>query len=35
MLPISQTGRFAALDAHGEAMTPVDTVALPDGTCEL
>jgi hypothetical protein len=27
MLPISQTGRFAALDARGEAMTPVDTAS--------
>jgi hypothetical protein len=25
MWQIGQTGRFAVLDAHGEAMTPVDT----------
>ena len=33
MLQISQTGPFAVLDAHGEAMTPVDIAA--DGRREL
>jgi hypothetical protein len=27
MLQISQTGRFTAMEAHGEAVTPVDTAA--------